>query len=521
MISIKIFSYTIFIIITYVTACNNDGIGKPAESRLDDFPTANKSDKEYPKTLNIQPIRQISLPDTHIFTPTDSEVPRSKTIHYNNGPPILVPQISTDIKEKLDGSDSKQLTTNLDHDNEYSEFQDFKGINIDKIVAPSICDVNIEAGSKISVPNVSHQILQPVKVEPSMPILNWPDPGQVKETFDDFSEFVSSSSWFDNKKDIQLNEEPNKESSINKFPPNQIRDINDKKIDTFHAENEIDDEFDTFKSADPPPELPKQSKFSVNDLTNKSNLNSIPNHFTRPMSNVESQNYFQNVGGISSDTLGNYSQSKTNIMPSVPKQWSNETNNSTMSNISNNSKQLLQPIPAATPQSLVSSVHTSGQILQPLSLESISQINWPNPGIDLQDLSRFNPVDKVRSLQADASTSNHSKGASPVHNNVNQVLDDDGWGDFVSSKPKQHNSPQRKPVITDDDEWSDFVSSPSVRPQNGVNTISFNVHTNINVQKSQSKIKKEIKQVDIPTLNYVTPKGSNFRVHGRQHFQNL
>lgn len=208
------------------------------------------------------------------------------------------------------------------------------------------------------------------------------------------------------------------------------------------------------------------------------------------------------------------------------KTFSNEVIKPLKQPASQNSFEILKPSPSSS--TLQRNQQNSAQILQPLSLESYSQINWPNPGIDLQDLSRFNPIESVHSLKSDTSTSGTSKVSSPVHsivNNVNNdITDDDIWGDFVSSAPKSQATPKTLPIFNDEDEWTDFVSSPNVKPPNGLNTISFNVQSNLGIQKSSlhSKyVNKDQNNIDIPTLNYITPKSNNKGVYTDKHFQNL
>lgn len=435
-------------------------------------------------------MRQISLPDTHIYTPTDSETPRSQTIHYDNIQHLeqnsnLVTKVSTVNYDK----------TLKPADNDYSDFQDFQSTSKnEKTVSTDVSDkteVNI-SDSKISQ-NVLYQsqaILQPVKVELSIPTLNWPDPGCVKETFDDFSDFVANSSWFTNKTENEAKLNDAEVGTVSALDDERKADT-DQESSFNNNKNSLDDEFDTFQSA-----IPKQQALPVSDVQNKRAIqfpikNSLP-VFEFPSTNNK-----------------NFTNESSNSIDSV-----------TPKSVSVLSPQILQPIPAASLQPK----QNTGQILQPLSLESISQINWPNPGIDLQDLSRFNPVDKVHFLKSEAGASGTSRSGTPVHQNSNSQFDDD-WGDFVSSKPKTSVHQPPKQQFVDDDEWSDFVSSPSARPHNGLNTISLNVHTNLNIQKSasQSKQKRDGKHLDIPSLNYITPKGVTHRARTLHdpHFQNL
>lgn len=486
----------------------------------------------FSSTINIQPLRQISLPDTHIFTPTDSETPRSKTIHYDSSPSVLLPQNAMESNKNISDTLNPQPSTSTapDVDNEYWEFQDFKGASETSASQPS------EQSENASTTKITHgtQLLQPIKLDPIMPKLNWPDPGEVKETFDDFSDFVSNSpSTQDNEKHELSNPatlDNSKSSSEPERPFATVRNETKMEGSTSNAGDGFDDEFDTFQSA-----LPTSKSTAEFNFTNF-NSEATLHVNTSPQKMPQSLNDFDNVfpkipksETISfSNPIGPNNSLVQNPMPLPVNSITSENSVKSLpvmptSSMSNTN--LLQPTPASS--SSTQSQQKSGQILQPLSLESYSQINWPNPGIDLQDLSRFNPVETLQSLKSDLSANNHSKGASPVHqvNSTNsQASDDDIWGEFVSSKPKQQ-PPPKKTTFADDDEWTDFVSSPSVKPQNGLNTISFNVHTNLSMQKTpnQGKYAKKNNQIqlDIPSLNYITPKSSSHKTYNDKHFQNL
>ncbi|XP_022121305.2 uncharacterized protein LOC110997453 isoform X2 [Pieris rapae] len=438
--------------------------------------TVSKLDKIHSSTLSVQPLRHINLPDTHIFTPTDSETPRSKTIHYDITPPVLLPQ--TIENHSIDTEKPIPKNTTIENNDDYWEFQDFKG------TAES--DQNVDMKTETINPNagmiLQSQLLQPVKVEPTIPTLNWPDPGEVKETFDDFSDFVSSTAWNnDNASTMEGTSHPPSASFIRTLPSDNV-----------------EDEFETFQSAPTPASnqkcaetlSPETSKFG-NEITHtlpSDTLNIGPNQVFAP-NTVQNHN-------ISVDITSKSSPVNTSI---------------------------LKPINAG---STVIRPQKAGQILQPLSLESYSQINWPKPGIDLQNLSSFNPLESFEAFKSDSGSSGASKGASPVHkivNNpvtVNETLDDDIWGDFVSSKPGQ--VAPKKQLHADEDEWTDFVSSPSIS-QNSLKTISYNVATNSTMQKmsNQSASKNNQLALEIPVLNYITPNSNSRSMCVDKHFQNL
>lgn len=526
-----------------VSACNTEHESTtipPRPTDLDVFEAAmsTKSEKIYSSTLSVQPIRQINLPDTHIFTPTDSEIPRSKTIHYDPGPTVLLPQpAGPDSKNPTD--DPLGLNTNNEanaDDSEYWEFQDFQSTSETSSLPGLVSqhklseEKNLETAMTVNAlpqPSIAYQtqLLQPIKVEPSMPTLNWPDPGEVKADYDDFTDFVSSSQLTE-KQDNDNAAHPESEVQTNNVSNSEYMNDLQENTKAFKElakpKNEgFADDFDTFQSA--MPVKGAQNEFKTN--TFGSFITQMPLDQPTNFDYAAPKNNNINSDSISFTTVPRPNEALTQ----------NTSYNSNTSGLLSSNAQLqlqpnlLQPTPTSFSALNSQNQRTTGQILQPLSLESYSQINWPSPGIDLQDLSRFNPVETLQSLKSDLSVSALSKGTSPVHTQKNslgnQSADDDVWGEFVSSKPKQQPSQLKKPpVCAEDDEWTDFISSPSVKPQNGLNTISLNVHTNSNIHKTvQNKLSMKNSQtpVDIPTLNYITPKSHPHKTYNDKHFQNL
>lgn len=520
----------------FISACNTENdsstiTSNPADLDVFESSAAPKSDKIFSNTIGIQPLRQINLPDTHIFTPTDSEVPRSKTIHYDSTPTVLIPQIASDMKsEKHTTNNTTTLENNAD-DIEYWDFQNFKSSS-DKSEQVSPPENNFQTAKIVNAlpkPNMAYQteLLQPIKVESTMPTLNWPDPGEVKEVFDDYSDFVSSSQSTTDKQDTHSTVmEPRLEPvDINKL--DCFRDYKDKTavVSEFANPNTntLDDDFATFQSAQPSKSTNNVFKKTFPDNPN----NQLPTSHITEFDNASPKLYSTKSEIISFGNTSKPTEALTKNISFTP--YKEQSNKSSLSLNNQMQTNLLQPTPASSNAVNLQNQQKSTQILQPLSLESYSQINWPSPGMDLQDLSRFNPVETLHSLKSDLSVSGLNKAASPIHTAkstvVNQGTDDDGWGEFVSSKPNQQQAQPKKPsVFVDDDEWTDFISSPSVKPVNGLNTISLNVHTNSNIQKSvQNKYAKKGNQppLDIPTLNYITPKSNPHMSYNDKHFQNL
>lgn len=522
-----------------ISACNKESAretttAEPRPTDLDVFeaPMTKKADKIYSNALSVQPMRQINLPDTHIFTPTNSETPRSKTIHYDN--PVILPQTTTNNKipaDTIQPQPSTSFVTNADSD-DYWEFQDFRGPSTSTSNTSQSLNTK-KAENESSKPTYGTQLLQPIKIEPITPSLNWPDPGQVKETFDDFSDFISNSTLSTSKQEETSNQPDSKALTTQSESTDTVTSM-EVTADKRPVVDTVDDDFDTFQSA--PPTSSKCLNFSsLSQDALSSTVNNPPQTVQQKVPNFEFA--FPKVES-SHSSLSNINPKgsiEQNQMSFAPKQFNSITKATDLTSkiapppqannqIANTS--LLQPIPSSSSNAMLHNHQKSAQILQPLSLESISQINWPNPGIDLQDLSRFNPMDTVHTLSSEFSTNNHSKSSSPVHSqkssHSSQAVDDD-WGDFVSSAPKQAQppAPKKQQTFVDEDEWTDFISSPSVKPQNGLNTISLNVHTNIQKSANATKFTKNQMPLDIPTLSIITPKSNNKKKITDSHFENL
>lgn len=468
-------------------------------------------------------MRQINLPDTHIFTPTNSEIPRSKTIHYDSTstPTVLMPQAVQD-------NNTTSQIPHTENDNDYWEFQDFKGSSDKKVLETNIPEelkgqvqddnIVIKDVTNKSTLALATQVLQPIKLEPMIPTLNWPDPGEVKEVFDDFSDFISNLPASNEKQ----------ESSGQSMASNNVPYVY-KKDDEFKGHEsksnkteKVDDDFEMFQSALPPTKNVLDNGFVTADshARDQASTSTMQNKLT------DFDVVFSKVDKEKADNISLNTNPIENVLKNVDNSILLRSQPIPSTGIQTVNTSVLQPT-LATPSLNKQSQQKTGQILQPLSLESYSQINWPNPGIDLQDLSRFNPVESLHSFKNDSNS--QSKTASPVHSqkgitNNNHTSDEDIWGDFVSSKPKQQQVlPKKQTTFADDEEWTDFVSSPSVNSQNGLNTISLNVHTNSSMQKSSNTTKYPLKtnemSLDIPALNYITPKSN--KSFNERHFQNL
>ncbi|KAL9693979.1 hypothetical protein quinque_013264 [Culex quinquefasciatus] len=94
----------------------------------------------------------------------------------------------------------------------------------------------------------------------------------------------------------------------------------------------------------------------------------------------------------------------------------------------------------------------------------ITQINWPDPGVDADELARFEaafPTPKVSSVPTISSNHSSPKHSQSASASSAAAPDDDEWTDFVYSKP----APE-KPSPTNSsksggqqEEWTDFIYS--------------------------------------------------------------
>lgn len=110
---------------------------------------------------------------------------------------------------------------------------------------------------------------------------------------------------------------------------------------------------------------------------------------------------------------------------------------------------------------------------QSFNSNRITQINWPDPGIDADELARFEaafPTPKVSSIptiSSNHSSPKHSQSATSSTAAAAQA-DDDEWTDFVYSKPAPEKpSPNHtsKSSSQQQEEWTDFIySTPSSQP---------------------------------------------------------
>lgn len=124
--------------------------------------------------------------------------------------------------------------------------------------------------------------------------------------------------------------------------------------------------------------------------------------------------------------------------------------------------------------------------LQPTETTKMTQINWPEPGIDPDELARFEAAFPKPKLASQPSTSNNStpKHAAVVSTNP---ADDDEWSDFVYSKPttekpsptNSRNSHSNSTIANNQqEEWTDFIYSAPVTQNLSSSQNNFNYQNN-------------------------------------------
>lgn len=137
-----------------------------------------------------------------------------------------------------------------------------------------------------------------------------------------------------------------------------------------------------------------------------------------------------------------------------------------------NQVQEQQPNRSATSSPLLSPSILLPQQAKPaqsFNSNRITQINWPDPGIDADELARFEaafPTPKVSSVPTISSNHSSPKHSQPAANSV--PPDDDEWTDFVYSKPASEKpSPTHSSKSSNQqEEWTDFIySTPPSQPQ--------------------------------------------------------
>lgn len=156
--------------------------------------------------------------------------------------------------------------------------------------------------------------------------------------------------------------------------------------------------------------------------------------------------------------------------------------NKPLSNVSNEHNRSNTSSPILLSPSIL--LPQQAQPQQPAESNRVTQINWPDPGIDPDELARFEAAFPKPKVAPQASGSNNS---TPKHASVAvaNAADDDEWTDFVYSKPATEKpSPTRSKhspsthSTSQQEEWTDFIYSAPVTQHLSSSQNNFNYQNN-------------------------------------------
>ncbi|XP_055543408.1 mucin-2 isoform X1 [Wyeomyia smithii] len=159
---------------------------------------------------------------------------------------------------------------------------------------------------------------------------------------------------------------------------------------------------------------------------------------------------------------------------------------------------------------------------EPVGMNQTTQINWPEPGIDPEELARFEaafPKPKV----ANTAASSSAKHAPATTTNA---ADDEEWSDFVYSKPAvPEKSPKNSNMTTGTTktannqllgEWTDFMGSAPVQRGLASSRNNFNYQNSLEGPKFSSW-----NQPQLPQPNFSSWNSNNFYYNpGSSHNDN-
>lgn len=375
-----------------------------------------------------------TLKETHIFTPIKMSAPVVEDRAEKCAPESAVRIDENVIKKEY-------------HDIEYNP----------QPSTPSVAD---EFSDYHSV-NETPQILQPIQ---SSIFINWPDPGRLTGIeLGSFDEFISNDSSHLNNNvtnNVELQQDSKEDNSSSSF---EIAEHNPSFVETKDEYIRITPtpspkpsiDFDFFTSHVEPDVNPKAKLSVVNHF-----LDATSNHFGQPCtstSDITSDQFPTLTNGLSkspiatqqSDSFDDFCdfQCVPIPLPEAPTAISHP--------------QMPRPL---EPTHLLTPTNT------PSTAEPASQIAWPDPGIDTDEMARLEaifPTPKTISLPNPIT----AKSGSPKRQGA--TTDEVEWTDFVSSsggfQPITHiinqnilKHQQEKPdTVADEDDWSDFVSGQS------------------------------------------------------------
>lgn len=406
-----------------------------------------------------------TLKETHIFTPSKAAVLNgpTATVKENRGQS----NPSSELEKPATGSiidesvvkkeyrdvvyDPERLKTSTKADDEFSDFQSVPAL---------------EATAPVVGLPLSNIILEPIKAPGSI-VINWPDPGQIVDStnIEDFT-YASISQTVPTAPETvkPVDSIPDPTEPVRSNETSLTREYNKPVIGVSPSDymfsapiqtvppNDFDDEFTEFQSTSVPvgtatvPQIPDvllhAQKPSV--LTAKFIL-PLPDVSQSAPSTVKPNKLNEELPW-QQITDNNYA------VPAAPPQLAHTTPTPVLP------AALLVPLPSSG--CLVPEVTPSNSIVSGVRIE------WPDPGIDPDEMARIDALfPQPKTVAATNNQSITAPNPSPTKNANRSAADaDDEWTDFVSVSQPQLPitnilSQSLQKQQNDDDDWSDFVSS--------------------------------------------------------------
>uniref|UniRef100_A0A182Q8S8 Aftiphilin clathrin-binding box domain-containing protein n=1 Tax=Anopheles farauti TaxID=69004 RepID=A0A182Q8S8_9DIPT len=149
--------------------------------------------------------------------------------------------------------------------------------------------------------------------------------------------------------------------------------------------------------------------------------------------------------------------------------------NRTVTNVQNNRSTTSSPVMLLSPAILLPQQTNTAMEKDTANMRktaSAGSINWPDPGIDPDELARFEaafakPVPTTTVVPSFTGTPSVATSQQPTASATNKApaTEEDEWTDFISSKPVATNDANTvQPLVTSaatgaQEEWTDFISS--------------------------------------------------------------
>lgn len=402
-----------------------------------------------------------SLKETHIFTPnklstnlSGINAPISTESHktsFTNGPDFDYEKISAGIvinekvvkKEYRDVEyDPSKLTGSTALEND--DFSDFQSGEPTKHTSYNLNDNRVLPQSNI---------LEPTKVTESSTSVKWPAPGDLPQNSnpDDFQTFSSKIT------DSEYN-------STTKFSGSNSNSRKSSKNLCEYSRPVIGiSPTDTMFSSEPT--TADQTNQANNDSEEFSEFHSIPANKIPQNFNIPDVIPVTVPSSLSQQCESNLQNSLPDVFQSMPKKLDTpplSKHDDSMSWQKLNGNVLTSQSPNQAPfmgnNILVPQMASQIQGNKELLHEPV--INWPEPGINPDDLARLETIYPQKTELPQLTNHVSNKPTTVTTSNAN----DDEWSDFVSVTQPQTpitnilNQNLQKQQ-TEDDDWSDFVSS--------------------------------------------------------------